>query len=91
MRGHLGHGFAAFEGRRGVAEGHRAGAPKLGPVDRQSHGEILTSIVEDTAILCRYLGLDGIGRQTRFEFSPAAELSPLGRKSRRAEKNRPTA
>jgi glycogen debranching enzyme len=47
-------------------------------MDRQSHGEILPSIVEDTAILCRYLGLDGIDRQTRFEFSPAAELSPSG-------------
>jgi len=45
---------------------------------RKARGEILPPSVEASAVVLSYRGLDHVERQTRFEFAPAADISPSG-------------
>src|SRR5258708_2993032 len=45
---------------------------------RKARGEDLPPSVEGSAVVLSYQGLDHVGRRTRFEFSPAADISASG-------------
>jgi glycogen debranching enzyme len=45
---------------------------------RKARGEVLPPSLEASAVVLSYRGLDHVERRTRFEFSPAANLSASG-------------
>ena len=47
-------------------------------MSRKARGELLRPSVEASAVVLSYRGLDDIERRTRFEFSPAADISASG-------------
>ena len=47
-------------------------------MSRKARGEHLRPSVEASAVVLSYRGLDDIERRTRFEFSPAADISASG-------------
>jgi glycogen debranching enzyme len=51
---------------------------EIGGTARKGRGEELPPLVEASALVLSYRGLDRIERRTRFEFSPAAEISASG-------------
>src|ERR1700730_7753973 len=47
-------------------------------IARKARGEVLSPSVEASAVVLSYRGLDHVERRTRFEFSPAANISAGG-------------